>query len=84
MVEKGTGGGMGAAKKKCVKCEDCYFMQEGLCALRLGGPCPTYRPADRGLRPERQLAFVFRMDRTTSAYAFPQPQARWGQGAAIG
>jgi hypothetical protein len=24
------------------------------------------------LKPERQLEFVFRMQRTTSAYAFPQ------------
>ncbi len=34
-------------------------------------PCPTYRPAERGLAPERQLAFVFRTERTRTAYAFP-------------
>jgi hypothetical protein len=45
-----------------------------LCALNLGKPCPTYRPADRGLRPERQLAFVFRSERTRAVYAFPRPQ----------
>ena len=73
-----------AAKKKCVKCEDCYFMQQGLCALNLGSPCPTFRPADRGLRPERQLEFVFRMDRTTAAYAFPPAQVRWERAAAVG
>ena len=44
------------------------------CALNLGKPCPTYRPADRGLRPERQLAFVFRSERSRAVYAFPQPQ----------
>ena len=32
-------------------------------------------PAERGLAPERQLAFVFRTERTTAAYAFPQPNA---------
>ena len=68
---------MPAAKKKSIKCEDCFFKQHGLCALGLDAPCPTYRPADRGLRPEKQLAFVFRMDRTAAAYAFPQPGARW-------
>ena len=46
-----------------------------LCALNLGKPCTTFRQADRGLAPERQLAFVFRTERTTAAYAFPQPNA---------
>jgi hypothetical protein len=27
------------------------------------------------LAPERQLAFVFRTERTTATYAFPQPNA---------
>jgi len=45
-----------------------------LCALNLDEPCPTFRAADRGLAPERQLAFVFRCERTTAAYAFPQPR----------
>ena len=44
-----------------------------LCALNLGHACPTFRPAERGLAPERQLAFVFRAERTTAAYAFPPP-----------
>jgi hypothetical protein len=44
-----------------------------LCALNLGKPCTTFRPAERGLAPERQLAFVFRTERTTAAYAFPPP-----------
>jgi hypothetical protein len=59
--------------KKAVTCEDCYFKQNMLCALKLSGPCPTFRPADRGLRPEGQLSFVFRTARTRSAYAFPPP-----------
>jgi hypothetical protein len=62
-------------KSKPARCEDCYFHQNMLCALNLGKPCTTFRPADRGLAPERQLAFVFRTERTTAAYAFPQPNA---------
>jgi hypothetical protein len=50
-------------------------MKNHLCALKLDGPCPTFRPAERNLAPERQLAFVFRTERTTAAYAFPQPTA---------
>jgi hypothetical protein len=66
---------MGSRKATQVSCETCFFKQNMLCALGLGGPCPTYRPADRGLAPERQLAFVFRTERTTAAYAFPRPAA---------
>jgi hypothetical protein len=60
-------------KTKPASCEECYFQQNMLCALNLGKPCTTFRPAERGLAPERQLAFVFRTERTTAAYAFPQP-----------
>jgi hypothetical protein len=58
---------------KRLSCQDCYFHKNGLCALKLQEPCPTYRPAERNLEPERQLAFVFRTERTRTAYAFPQP-----------
>jgi hypothetical protein len=75
--EQETDRNMGAAKKKCIRCEDCYFKQNMLCALKLDAPCATFRPAERGLAPERQLAFVFRSDRIRAAYAFPQPQGRW-------
>jgi hypothetical protein len=61
-------------KTKPARCEDCYFKQNMLCALDLGKPCTTFRPAERGLAPERQLAFVFRTERTPAAYAFPQPR----------
>jgi hypothetical protein len=61
--------------QKSVSCEDCYFHKHMLCALNLGKPCTTFRPAERELAPERQLAFVFRTERTTSAYAFPAPPA---------
>lgn len=65
------------AKARRVTCEDCYFKQNMLCALNLGKPCTTFRPAERGLAPERQLTFVFRTERTRSAYAFPEPAGRW-------
>ncbi len=65
---------MGAAKRKQPTCEDCWFHQQMLCALQLGEPCPTFRPGERGLAPERQLTFVFRTERTRLAYAFPQPR----------
>ena len=55
-------------------CENCFFKQNMLCALQVDEACTTYRAADRGLKPERQLAFVFRTERTFSAYAFPQPR----------
>jgi hypothetical protein len=61
------------AKTRNPSCDDCFFKKNHLCALKLDGPCPTFRNADRNLAPERQLAFVFRTERTTSAYAFPQP-----------
>ena len=62
-----------ASKANRVACDNCFFKQNMLCALKLGEPCTTFPPADRGLAPERQLAFVFRAERTTSAYAFPAP-----------
>ena len=55
-------------------CENCFFRQNMLCSLDVNEACTTYRPAERGLQPERQLAFVFRTERTFSAYAFPQPR----------
>jgi len=60
-------------KGKRVTCADCYFRQNMLCALKLSEACPTFRAAEQGLKPERQLTFVFRTERTRSAYAFPQP-----------
>jgi hypothetical protein len=60
-------------KSPPARCEDCFFKQNMLCALDLGKPCPTFRSAERGLAPKRQLEFVFRAERTTAAYAFPQP-----------
>ena len=64
---------MAKSKPKRAKCEDCFFRQQMLCALALDGPCTTFRPAERKLAPERQLAFTFRSERTRAVYAFPQP-----------
>ncbi len=66
-------GCMAADKRKRVTCEDCFFHQNMLCALELAAPCATFRPAARGLAPERQLAFTFRTDRGRAAYAFAPP-----------
>lgn len=60
-------------KSKRVTCKDCYFHQNLLCALKCEGPCSTFRPAERGLAPERQLAFVFRTERTRAVHAFARP-----------
>ena len=58
---------------KRVTCEDCFFKQNMLCALELDEPCTTFRSAERGLAPQRQLTFAFRSERTRTAYAFPAP-----------
>ena len=51
------------------RCEDCFFQQNMLCALEDKKPCPTFRPAHPdGLRPPRQLAFVFRQPRRTGLF----------------
>lgn len=51
------------------RCEDCFFGQNMLCALEEKTPCPTFRPAHPdGLRPPRQLAFVFRHQNRTDAF----------------
>ncbi len=65
---------MANRKVKRAKCEDCFFHQNLLCALQLSEPCTTFRPAERNLAPESQLAFTFRTDRTRVAYAFQQPE----------
>jgi hypothetical protein len=59
-----------------VTCGDCFFKQNLLCALDLDGPCATFRPnRPEGLRPPRQMRFVFRQERRRqTAYAFPTAQ----------
>ena len=65
-------GRTGVAKASC---ESCYFRQNLLCAVTETGPCATFRPAHPdGLRPPRQLRFVFRQERRLQvAWAFPSP-----------
>ena len=49
---------------KAIRCEDCFFHQNMLCALIEKRPCPTFRPAHPdGLRPPPQLSFAFRQER---------------------
>ncbi len=62
---------MRQGKGKRITCDGCYFRQNMLCALTVSEPCPTFRPAEHGLAPKRQLAFVFRTERTRAVYAFP-------------
>jgi hypothetical protein len=64
--------GTAAAK---VKCENCFFKQNLLCAIADSGPCATFRPArPEGLRPPSQMRFVFRQERRQQvAWAFPSP-----------
>lgn len=59
--------------QKKVTCDDCFFGRNLLCALCVDEPCPSFRPDHPdGLRPPRQLRFVFRQERRTrSAWAFP-------------
>jgi hypothetical protein len=67
-----------AATRSALKprCEDCFFHQRMLCALEDKKPCPTFRPAHPdGLRPPRQLSFVFRQGRRPDLYAFDPPRA---------
>ena len=54
-------------------CESCFFAQNMLCAVSEKGPCATYRPnRPEGLRPPRQMRFVFRQERRLQvAWAFP-------------
>ena len=67
-------GGSRTARKP--RCEDCFFHQNMLCALEDKKPCPTFRPAHpEGLRPPRQLSFVFRQGRRADAFSFEAPPA---------
>ena len=62
------------ASKK-VRCEDCFFHTNMLCALELNEPCSTFRPSEAELRPPQQLRFVFRQERRSrAAWAFPSAQ----------
>jgi hypothetical protein len=66
--------GRGATFK--VRCEDCFFERNDLCAVTRTGPCPTFRPDNpAGLRPVPQLQLPFRHEREMRvAFVFPTPQ----------
>ena len=66
----------GRTAVKKVTCEQCFFRRNMLCALALEEPCATFRPdSPEGLRPPRQMRFVFRQERRTqAAWAFPDAQ----------
>ena len=57
-------------------CNQCYFRVHDLCALPRTEPCATFRPDHPdGLRPPRQMRFVFRQERAKQAvFSFPTPQ----------
>ncbi len=65
----------GARRARKPRCEDCFFHQNMLCALEDKKPCPTFRPAhpDGGLRPPRQLSFIFRQGRRPDPFVFEAP-----------
>jgi hypothetical protein len=65
----------GRSQKASARCEDCFFGANGLCAVTEAGACATFRPAHPdGLRPPRQLRFVFRQERRLQvAWKFPSP-----------
>ena len=43
---------------KSQTCEDCYFRRNGLCALNVERPCPTFRADGRTLQPPQQPQLV--------------------------
>ena len=72
------------SRPKKARCQDCFFHQNMLCALGLDEPCPTFRPAHPdGLRPPRQLAFVFRTHAASPPPAPADEGADWDEGGAI-
>lgn len=64
------------SKSPKVSCEECFFHQNLLCALSCEEACPTFRPNHpEGLRPPRQMRFVFRQERRRQvAWALPSAQ----------
>jgi hypothetical protein len=65
-----------SSRTKKVTCADCFFSCHGLCALEVDEPCVTFRPNHPdGLRPPRQMHFVFRQERRRqTVWAFPTAQ----------
>jgi hypothetical protein len=74
LLESAATGTVASVARKQVRkprCEDCFFHQNMLCALRDKKPCPTFRPAHPdGLKPPQQLSFVFRQERPSEPFLF--------------
>jgi hypothetical protein len=66
----------GRTRAMKASCENCFFDEHHLCAISGSRPCSTFRPAHPdGLRPPKQLRFVFRQERSLQvAFAFPTAQ----------
>jgi hypothetical protein len=65
------------SKRTQLRCKDCYFHQEALCALQLDAPCPTFRLGAKGnLEPPMQAPLVARAaDPAPGVRLLPQHQA---------
>lgn len=51
-------------------CDDCYFRQNGLCALDRARPCPTFRDVSAGRmvsKPQAKLIARFEQSAPTAA-----------------
>lgn len=72
------------AKRSDTTCSDCYFRQEGLCALATETPCPTFRQTTRGrLAPPRQAQLVPLMGKAHPGHSdVPREREREPQPAA--
>ncbi len=44
--------------KRELTCDDCYFRSNGLCALSVARPCPTFRMAEPVLSPPTQPRLI--------------------------
>jgi hypothetical protein len=82
MISRCSGGKVTRAKETMSKrhqlrCKDCYFHQEALCALQLDAPCPTFRlGAEGNLTPPRQAPLVApAADAAAGVRFLPQHQA---------
>ena len=63
------------ARKRKPTCDDCFFQCNGLCALDLEEPCPTFRPnTPDGLVPPRQPSLLTRQRQASADRVAISPQ----------
>lgn len=61
-----------SSRARRITCADCYFGKNGLCALGLDEPCPTFRmDSPQGLMPPAQPALLPLDDRVSLGAAIP-------------